>query len=60
MPEIQTHGTVTQASPLRVLCDGASVDSSALVLNGASYTLNQRVTITTRNPLIPLVIGIEA
>ena len=60
MPEIQTHGTVTQASPLRVLCDGASVDSSALVLNGASYTINQRVTITTRNPLIPLVIGIEA
>ena len=60
MPEIQTHGTVTQASPLRALCDGATVDSSALVLNGASYTLNQRVTITTRNPLIPLVIGIEA
>ena len=58
--EIQTHGTVTQASPLRVLCDGATVDSSAAVLNGATYTLNQRVTITTRDPLVPLVIGAES
>jgi len=60
MPEIQTHGTVTQASPLRVICDGATVDSSAATLNAVSYTLGQRVTITTRNPLIPLVIGVES
>ena len=60
MTEIQTHGTVTQASPLRVLCDGATVDSAAAVLNGATYTLNQRVTITTRDPLVPLVIGAES
>jgi hypothetical protein len=57
---INTHGTVTQASPLRVICDGATVDSLAAALDGATYSLNQRVLIATRNPLIPLVLGIES
>jgi hypothetical protein len=60
MAEIQTHGTVTQASPLRVVVDGATVDSSAVALNGATYALNNRVTITVRTPLVPVVLGIEA
>jgi len=60
MAEFQTSGTVTQASPLRVVVDGATVDSPAVALDGATYALNDRVTITGRNPQVPLVIGIEA
>ena len=60
MADFQTHGTVSQASPLRVVVDGATVDSPAVALDGATYALNDRVTITGRNPQIPLVIGIEA
>jgi hypothetical protein len=61
MAEVQTHGTVTAISPsLRVVCDGATVDSPAMALNGATYVIGNRVTITVRNPLIPLVLGIEA
>lgn len=60
MTDFPTHGTVTQASPLRVVADGATVDSPAVALNGATYLLNDRVTITGRNPQVPLVIGIEA
>ncbi len=56
----QTQGTITQASPLRVVVDGATVDSPANALNGATYTVNARVTVTIRNPDIPLVEGIES
>lgn len=58
--EIQAHATVTQASPLRVITDGATVDSPAVALDGATYLLNARVTVTVRNPLVPIVIGVEA
>lgn len=57
---VQTTGTVTQATPLQVVVDGATVSSIAYALNGASYAANSRVTITVRNPLPPLVEGIEA
>lgn len=60
MPDFQTHGTITSASPLRVVVDGATVDSPAVALDGATYALNARVTVTGRNPQVPLVIGIEA
>ena len=60
MADFQTHGTVSQASPLRVVVDGATVDSPAVALDGATYALNDRVTITGRNPMVPLVVGIEA
>jgi len=52
-------GTVTQASPLRVVADGATVDSPAGALNGATHALNDRVVIMARNPQIPLVQGVE-
>jgi hypothetical protein len=60
MVDVTTHGTVTQVSPLRVLVDGALSDSPAKALNGVTYTLSARVTITIRTPLVPLVIGVEA
>lgn len=53
-------GTVTQASPLRVVGDGATVDHPAAALNGAVYAVGNRVVIMARNPKIPLVQGIEA
>lgn len=53
----QVLGTITNASPLRVIVDGATVDSAADSLNGAAYVLNARVTVTIRNPQIPLVMG---
>ena len=60
MAEVQVQGTVSQASPLRVIVDGATVDCPAVAVDGASYSLAARVTITVRNPFIPLVIGVEA
>ena len=59
MVETQTRGTITQASPLRVIVDGATVDSPANALNSATYTLGARVTVTVRNPNVPLVQGVE-
>lgn len=56
----QMPATVTQVSPLRVVVDGAATDSPAKALNGATYTLNQRVTVTVRNPRPPLVQGVES
>lgn len=55
----QTKATVTQASPLRVLVDGATVDSVAMALDGAAYAVNDRVTVAIRNPLPPLIQGVE-
>lgn len=59
--ETQTTGTVTTASPdLWVIVDGATVASPAYVLDIASYTVGQRVRITVRNPLVPVVQGVES
>ena len=58
MPDIPAQ--VTQASPLRVRTDGSTNDCPAVGLNGATYVLNQRVTVTTRNPTPPLVLGEES
>jgi len=55
----QVTGTVTQASPLKVVVDGAVTASVAHSLDGATYAVNDRVTVTVRNPLPPLVQGIE-
>lgn len=55
----QVAATVTQASPLRVVVDGAVTDSPALGLNGATYTVNQRVQVQVRNPRPPLIQGEE-
>lgn len=56
----QMPATVTQASPLRVVVDGATVDSFANALDAASYSVGQRVTVTVRNPRPPLVNGVES
>ena len=53
----QVYGTITQASPLRVVVDGATVDSPADSLNAATYLLNARVTVQIRNPQVPLIVG---
>lgn len=58
--EVQTQATVTVAVPLRIVVDGALTPCPANVLNGASYTVGQRVTVTVRNPLPPLVQGVES
>lgn len=55
----QTTGTVTQVSPLRVIVDGATVSCPANALDGATYALDDRVTVTVRNPQPPLVQGVE-
>lgn len=60
MPDVSAKGTVSQASPLRVVVDGATVDSPAMALDGATYTLADRVTLTLRNPIAPLVNGVES
>lgn len=67
--EQQTTATVTAASPLRVVVDGATVDSPANalmvedpttgVLSAPTYAIGQRVTTTVRNPQPPLVQGVE-
>lgn len=54
----QVSGTVTQASPLRVVVDGATVDSPAVALNDATYALNARALVQIRNPEVPIVLGI--
>lgn len=61
---VAATGTVTQASPLRVVCDGASVDSAAVALaddSGVvpSYSIGSRVSLVVRNPQIPQVQGVE-
>ena len=57
--ERQTKATVTQASPLRVVVDGAQQDSPANALDGATYGIGDRLTVTVRNPSPPLVAGEE-
>lgn len=57
--ETQVTATVTATSPLAVVVDGATVACPALVLDGATYSVDDRVTVTVRNPLIPLIQGVE-
>lgn len=56
----QVAATVTQASPLRVVVDGATVDSFANAIDAAAYAVGDRVTVTVRNPRPPLVQGKES
>lgn len=58
--DVQGKGTISQASPLRVIVDGATVDSPAKTLDAATYLLNARVTLTIRNPEIPMINGVES
>lgn len=60
MADVTVKGTVTDDSPLRVVVDGATVDTPAKALDGATYTIGDRVTVTVRNPLVPLVQGVES
>ena len=59
MADQQMPATVTQASPLRVVGDGSTVDCPAVGLNGATYTVGQRVTVSVRNPSPPVILGEE-
>lgn len=43
---------------LRVLVDGATVDSVAVTLNGAVYPLGARVIVALRNPQLPTIQGL--
>lgn len=52
--------TVTSAASLRVVVDGATVDSFANALDAAVYAIGDRVTVTARNPVPPLVQGVES
>jgi hypothetical protein len=54
------YATVTAASPLRIVMDGATVDSPANSLDGAAYAVGARVTCTVRSPVPPLVQGVES
>jgi hypothetical protein len=56
----QTKASGAQASPLRVVVDGATASCRAYTLNGTSYSVGARVTVTIRNPLPPLVQGTES
>lgn len=58
--EVQAKASVTQAAPLRVVVDGATTSSFANALDAATYAVGARVTLTVRNPLPPLVIGVES
>ncbi len=58
--EVQEKATVTAITPLRVTVDGATVQSPAKTLDGATYALNDRVTVVVRNPEQPMVQGKEA
>lgn len=50
-------GTVTDDSPLTVIVDGADTANPAESLNGAAYSVGDRVQMTVRTPQQPLVIG---
>lgn len=57
MDDAQIQMTVTQASPLRVIADGADTDSVAAKTGSDTYLLGDRVQATLRTPLPPLVTG---
>ena len=54
------RATVTSAAPLRVVVDGATQDSFANALDAAAYAIGDRVNIRIRNPVPPLIEGIES
>lgn len=58
--ETQTSATVVDTTPLTILVDGADTPCPALVLNDEVYIVEDRVTVTVRNPLVPLVLGKES
>lgn len=58
--EQQTRATVTSAAPLRVVVDGATTQSFANALDAAVYEIGDRVTVTVRNPMPPLIQGVES
>lgn len=59
--ETQMTATVTSASPdMWILVDGATVACPAYVLDVAAYSVGQRVRVTVRNPLVPVVQGVES
>ncbi|GEP38896.1 hypothetical protein NPS01_25590 [Nocardioides psychrotolerans] len=58
--EVQTAATVTISVPLTILVDGATTPCPANVLDAGVYGVGQRVTVTVRNPLLPLVQGVES
>lgn len=60
MADVQVTATVVDESPLTVVVDGATVACPANVLDAATYAVGDRVTVTVRNPLPPLVQGVES
>lgn len=61
MADAQMTATVVDDSPvLMVVVDGATTPCPANVLDDATYAINDRVTVTVRNPLPPLVAGVES
>lgn len=58
--ETQTQATVISTTPLMIRVDGATVDCPAAALNDVVYDPDVRVTVTVRNPLLPLVLGKES
>lgn len=58
--EAAGKATVTSAAPLGVVVDGATVPSFANALDGGTYSIGERVTVQIRNPLPPLVQGVES
>lgn len=57
--EVSGLATVTSIAPLEVEVDGATVACPAAVLDDATYSLGDRVTVSIRNPLPPLIQGVE-
>jgi hypothetical protein len=60
----QTTATVVATAPLMIVVDGATVSCPANVLRNddgtlPTFTVDQRVTVTVRNPELPLVQGEE-
>lgn len=59
--ETSATATVTQESPdLWILLEGATTPCPAYVLDVAAYDVGQRVQVTVRNPLPPLVQGVQS
>lgn len=57
---ILVSGTITQASPIRVVVDGATTDSPAQVLDGGTYSLGDRVVVAIITPQIPIIQGVAS
>lgn len=57
--ETSAKATVTDDAPLSVRVDGATTSSFANALDAAVYSPDDRVNILIRNPIPPLVQGVE-